>query len=135
MSRSSSPKQIAVAITGVGLVGSEFIRQLLSLQISPNPFRIVSLSSSKHTLFDPKGLSITPESWKEALQQSSALLSTLELKSELVKLTEVDSSGTRAQEVVFVDNTSSEEVATGASSHLWDPSSPSAELRCSPLRK
>ncbi|CAL1699173.1 unnamed protein product [Somion occarium] len=80
---SVSPRVISVAVTGVGLVGSEFISQLLSLA-SPNPFRIVALSSSKHTLFSPQE----------------------ELHQELAKLVKP------SQDVVFVDNTSSENIAS-----------------------
>ena len=98
------PRPIAVAITGVGLVGSEFIAQLLSVQ-KPNPFRIVSLSSSRHTLYSPDGLNITAESWKEQLDQAPAK-SAEDLARELEQL--VSSS----LDVVFVDNTSNEHIAS-----------------------
>lgn len=101
---SVSPRVISVAVTGVGLVGSEFISQLLSLA-SPNPFRIVALSSSKHTLFSPQGLKITAESWKDLLTKAPAK-SSEELHQELAKLVKP------SQDVVFVDNTSSENIAS-----------------------
>ena len=94
---------IAVAITGVGLVGGELINQILSLP-APNPFRIVSLSSSKHTLFTPQGLAITPETWKSDLLQGEAMTPEA-LQEEIQQL--VSPNG----KVVFVDNTSSEAVA------------------------
>src|ERR1700729_3249723 len=68
MSATSSAPQnsVCVAVVGVGLVGSEFINQLLSFP-KPTPFRIVSISSSKINLFHPEGLTITPTSWKSEL--------------------------------------------------------------------
>lgn len=100
---SSAPRTIAVAVTGVGLVGSEFISQLLSVS-RPNPFRIVSLSSSRHTLFSANGLDITKDSWKEKLNASPPK-SPEDLVKELALLV------TPSQEVVFVDNTSNEGIA------------------------
>lgn len=74
---------------------------------SPNPFKIVSISSSKKILFsdDHKGLAITAHSWKEQLASSDDLPSS-DLVSKLQRLV------TPAQDVVFVDNTSSEAVAS-----------------------
>ncbi|KAI0073778.1 aspartate kinase homoserine dehydrogenase [Panus rudis PR-1116 ss-1] len=100
---SVSPKTISVAVTGVGLVGSEFISQLLSLS-KPNPFRIVALSSSKHTLFSADGLSITLDSWKGLLEKAPAK-SPEDLREELAKLVKP------SKEVVFVDNTSNDSIA------------------------
>lgn len=97
-------RTVSVAVTGVGLVGSEFISQLLSLA-TPNPFRIVALSSSKHTLFAPDGLNITVNSWKESLAQSSAK-TPQDLVQDLSKLVKP------GQDVVFVDNTSAENIAS-----------------------
>jgi len=107
LSSSSTPlKSIAVAVTGVGLVGSEFISQLLSIP-PPNPFKIVAISSSKKVLFskDPQGLAITQQSWKAQLDGSCEAPSD-GLVGELRTLI------TPAQDVVFVDNTSSEVVAS-----------------------
>ncbi|THH29760.1 hypothetical protein EUX98_g4442 [Antrodiella citrinella] len=100
---STSPRTVAVAVTGVGLVGSEFISQLLSVS-RPNPFRIVALSSSKHTLFSPDGLDVSTSSWKDQLASAPGKPAA-DLASELARLV------TPAQDVVFVDNTSSESVA------------------------
>lgn len=100
---SAAPRTIAVAITGVGLVGSEFVSQLLSVS-QPNPFRIVSLSSSKHTLFSPDGLDISKDSWKDRLA-SAPHRNPEDLANDLASLVRP------GQDVVFVDNTSNENVA------------------------
>lgn len=84
-------------------MGSEFISQVLSLS-QPNPFRIVALASSKHTLFSPNGLSITPDSWKGLLEQAPSK-SPADLREELEKLVKP------SKEVVFVDNTSNDSIA------------------------
>ncbi|TCD63839.1 hypothetical protein EIP91_004906 [Steccherinum ochraceum] len=102
-STSTTPRTIAVAVTGVGLVGSAFISQLLSVP-KPNPFRLIALSSSKHTLFSPHGLEITSESWKPLLQTAPP-----KTASDLAK--DLASLVSPAQAVVFVDNTSSEAIA------------------------
>ncbi|KAH9989623.1 homoserine dehydrogenase-domain-containing protein [Russula vinacea] len=52
---SKIPKTVSVAVVGVGGVGSEFVRQLQALQ-PPHPFRLISLSSSKATVFNPDGI-------------------------------------------------------------------------------
>lgn len=104
-SSSSIPQNsICVAVVGVGLVGSEFINQLLAFP-KPSPFRIVSLSSSKVHHFHPDGLSITPESWKSDLSSALNKLNFQSLIRELTGLVTPSSS------VVLVDNTSSEEIA------------------------
>src|ERR1700734_373517 len=103
-STSSAPQNsICVAVVGVGLVGSEFINQLLSFP-KPSPFRIVSLSSSKINFFHPDGLSITTTGWKSDLAAAGALnkLNFQGLIRELAGLV------TPSQKVVLVDNTSSE---------------------------
>jgi homoserine dehydrogenase len=102
---SSTPKNsVCVAVVGVGLVGSEFINQLLSFP-KPSPFRIVSLSRSKTSLFHPEGLAITPTSWKSELSKSLNKLDFQGLIRELSGLV------TPNQKVVLVDNTSSEDIA------------------------
>ncbi|KAI0694033.1 homoserine dehydrogenase-domain-containing protein [Cytidiella melzeri] len=95
-----SQAPLSVAILGVGLVGSELISQLLSLS-SPSPFRLVSLSSSKRTVFSPEGLQVTPESWRSAVSSSNA-------SPDLHALAETLSTLERA---VLVDNTSSQDIA------------------------
>ena len=93
-----------IAVVGVGLVGGEFINQLLKFP-SPNPFRIVALTSSKTTVYAPDGLTITPADWKQSLGQSG-------LKSDLPFLVrELSSLVKPGQDVVLVDNTSSNAVA------------------------
>ena len=106
MSATSSTPQnsVCVAVVGVGLVGSEFINQLLSFP-KPSPFRIVSLSSSKFNLFHPEGLAITRTSWKSELTGALNKLDFQGLVRELSGLV------TPSQKVVLVDNTSSEDIA------------------------
>ncbi|KAI0296477.1 homoserine dehydrogenase-domain-containing protein [Russula brevipes] len=60
------PRTISLAVVGVGLVGSEFLRQLQALQ-PPHPFRLISLSSSKATVFDPNGIPPTAD-WRALLR-------------------------------------------------------------------
>lgn len=96
----SQKSPLSVAIVGVGLVGSELISQLLSLP-SPSPFKLVSLTSSKRTLFSPEGLSVTPATWTAALTASSSA-------PDLIALAEQLSTLPRA---VFVDNTAAQNVA------------------------
>lgn len=101
---SSSPRVLRVAVVGVGLVGGEFINQLLNFP-KPNPFRIVSLTSSKTTLFAPDGLSLTTSNWKDSLVQSGLKPDFNALNRELCALVKP------GQDVVLVDNTSSDQVA------------------------
>lgn len=96
----SQKSQLSVAIVGVGLVGSELISQLLSLP-SPSPFKLVSLTSSKRTLFSKEGLSVTPATWTTALTASSSA-------PDLIALAEQLSTLPRA---VLVDNTAAQNVA------------------------
>lgn len=101
---SSSPRVLRVAVVGVGLVGGEFVDQLLTFP-RPNPFRIVSLSSTKTTLFSPDGLDLSPSTWKQSLTQSGLKPDLDFLSRELLSLVKP------GQDVVLVDNTSSNEVA------------------------
>lgn len=101
---SATQNSVCVAVVGVGLVGSEFVNQILSFS-KPSPFRIVSLSSSKINFFNPDGLSITPTSWKADL---SSALNKLDFQSLIRELSGLVTPG---QKVVLVDNTSSEEIA------------------------
>lgn len=101
---SSSQTVLRIAVVGVGLVGGEFISQLLNFP-SPNPFRIVALTSSKATLYAPDGLTITSNDWKHSLAQSG-------LRPDLPFLVrELSSLVKPGQDVVLVDNTSSNDVA------------------------
>ncbi|TFK38140.1 aspartate kinase homoserine dehydrogenase [Crucibulum laeve] len=98
MSQATQPK-IYVAVVGVGLVGSELISQLLSIPSSP--FHLVSLSSSKRTIFQDKAP--IGADWKSLLDSSSEKPDFEKLTQNLAKLN---------QRVAVVDNTSSEEIAT-----------------------
>jgi hypothetical protein len=91
---------LSVAIVGVGLVGSELISQLLCLP-SPSPFKVVSLTSSKRTVYSKDGLSVTPETWTSTLSSSSD-------KPDLLALAQQLSTLDRA---VLVDNTAAQYVA------------------------
>src|SRR5947208_1525427 len=64
------PKTVSVAVVGVGLVGSEFVRQLQALP-PPNPFRLISLASSKLSVFDPNGIPPSAD-WRALLRASSS---------------------------------------------------------------
>jgi homoserine dehydrogenase len=99
-----SAKNVSVAIIGVGLVGGEFISQLLSLP-QPSPFRLVSISSSKYSLFSPTGLSFSSTGWKSDLSKSP-------FKPDFSDLTlKLGALAAEGHKVVLVDNTSSEEIA------------------------
>ena len=100
----STTKTFKVAVVGVGLVGGEFIRQLLAFP-SPSPFRLVSLSSSKSTVFAPDGLSVSASNWTDELASSGRKPDLQFLLRELASLVKP------GQEVVLVDNTSSNDVA------------------------
>lgn len=94
------PAPLSVAIVGVGLVGAELIAQLLALP-APSPFRLVSLSSSKRTVFAKDGLNVTSDTWKAALDASSATPDLPALADQLAGL----------ERAVFVDNTAAQDVA------------------------
>jgi len=92
-----------VAVIGVGLVGKEFISQLLAVPHSC--FRLVSVSSSTRTYFSPNGLS--PSDWQDSLAKSGTKL---DLSGLLTDLTVLTPHGLGARAVV-VDNTSSDTIA------------------------
>jgi homoserine dehydrogenase len=99
-------QNIFVAVVGCGLVGSEFIHQLLSIPPSVSPFKLISLSSSKRTVFVKKSSPIGPGvDWKLLLAASPA---SADLKQLTARLTQLIAEKER---VALVDNTSSEEVA------------------------
>lgn len=100
----STAKTFRIAVVGVGLVGGEFIKQLLAFP-APSPFRLVSLSSSKSTLFNPDGLAVSSSNWKDELASSGGKPDLQALLRELSALVRP------GQEVVLVDNTSSNDVA------------------------
>ena len=85
-----------VAIIGVGLVGKAFINQASRI---PN-LRIVALSSSTRSIYDPKGIPF--DQWDSALKASTASADVSALVSQLSSLDEP---------VAIVDNTSSDAIA------------------------
>ena len=107
-STSKNPKTVSVSVVGVGLVGSEFVRQLQALP-SPHPFRLISLSSSKKTVFNADGIPPSTD-WRALLRASSYPTTSNEdhvadLQRQLPTLVRADNA------VVFVDNTASASVA------------------------
>ena len=103
----ASQQPIHVAVIGIGLVGSEFMHQLLSLP-APSPFRVISLSSSTRTVFLGKDNPITDNrwDWKAMLASSQTPPDLLTLTTQLSALVNTN------QRVALVDNTSSDEVAS-----------------------
>lgn len=98
-------QKILVAVVGVGLVGSELIRQLLSISRA-SPFKLISLTSSKRTIFVDKSNPIGPDvDWKSLLAASPASADLKQLTNRLTQLV------AEKERVALVDNTSSEEVA------------------------
>ncbi|KAJ3797137.1 homoserine dehydrogenase-domain-containing protein [Lentinula aff. detonsa] len=99
--------QMLVAVVGVGLVGSEFVNQLLSIPAESSPFRLISLSSSSRTVFfEPANAILSPEKWK-------TILSTSNEKPDYETLTRKLSGFINpATKVAIVDNTSSDEIAS-----------------------
>lgn len=105
---SKIPKTVSIAVVGVGLVGSEFVRQLQALQ-PPHPFRLISLSSSKATVFNPDGIPPSAD-WKALLRTAAASSSPsadplADILRQLAPLVRSDN------DVVFVDNTAAVSVA------------------------
>jgi homoserine dehydrogenase len=108
-SASKDSKTVSVSVVGVGLVGSEFIRQLQTLP-PPNPFRLISLSSSKKTVFNADGIPPSTD-WRALLRASTTKAEdhdrdhVANLQRQLPALVRPDNA------VVFVDNTASASVA------------------------
>jgi homoserine dehydrogenase len=102
---STANPNIQIAVVAVGLVGTDFISQLLSFP-TPTPFRLISLSSSKKTPFSPSGVSFSSTGWKADLAQSNETRPFTSLPQALAALV------APGQKVMLVDNTSSEDVAT-----------------------
>ncbi|KAF9530196.1 homoserine dehydrogenase-domain-containing protein [Crepidotus variabilis] len=102
-----SQKPLLVAVVGVGLVGSEFIQQLLSIPTHSSPFKLISLSSSSRTLFTGRETPIdSATSWKSKLAGSSSPADLADLTNKLLGLVKNEQ-----ERVAIVDNTSSENVA------------------------
>jgi len=108
------PKTVSVAVVGVGLVGSEFVRQLQALP-PPNPFRLISLASSKLSVFNPDGIPPSAD-WRALLRASASASASSDAGRSapagseyyprtLAPLVRPDNA------VVFVDNTASASVA------------------------
>lgn len=101
-SMSSQPKKIYVAVVGVGLVGSEFINQLVALPAN-SAFHLVSLTSSSRTVFTKE--SPIQAQWKSILSSSSQRPDLQVLTKQLASLV------SPTEQVALIDNTSSEDVA------------------------
>ncbi|KAL5480806.1 HOM6 [Sanghuangporus weigelae] len=101
MSDQTSP--VLIAVVGVGLVGAEFVDQLLSLP--KGYFQLVALASSDATLFAADGLAIDRSNWREVYQQSRGPTIISALAGELYALANA------GRKVVLVDNTAAETVA------------------------
>jgi hypothetical protein len=102
------PKTVSVAVVGVGLVGSEFVRQLQALP-RPNPFRLISLASSKLSVFDPDGIPPSAD-WRALLRASASASDALSAPGEYYPRT-LAPLVRDGNAVVFVDNTASASVA------------------------
>jgi len=100
-------QKILVAAVGVGLVGSEFVKQLQSIPAASSPFKLVALFSSSRALYAPEGESISATlDWKTSLKESATA-------ADLKVLTDKVRAFVQAGEkVVVVDNTSSEDVSS-----------------------
>jgi homoserine dehydrogenase len=108
MSFSKTPKTVSVSVVGVGLVGSEFVRQLQALP-PPHPIRLISLSSSKATVFNPEGIPPSAD-WRALLRAAATEKDQdqdhlADLQRQLAPLVRSDNT------VVFVDNTAAVSVA------------------------
>lgn len=101
-------KALHIAVVGVGLVGKEFMRQLLA---SRYPVELVGICNSRHMLLasgspsSPSGAYINPSTWKDSLASSTTPVNLSALRDTLGRLVQ---NGKRA---VLVDNTASEDVA------------------------
>ncbi|KAF9457756.1 homoserine dehydrogenase-domain-containing protein [Collybia nuda] len=99
-----SPK-VYVAVVGVGLVGTDFVNQLLSIPPHASPFHLISLTSSTRTIFDAANPIAPGTSWKPLLAGSSQRPDFKVLTEHLASLV------AQNQKVTLVDNTSSDDVA------------------------
>jgi len=98
-------RNIFVAVIGVGLVGSELIQQLLSLPVT-SPFRLISLSSSTRTIFDPANPIQVGSDWKSRLAASTTPADLRNFTHELQAFAK-----SAQKRIAIVDNTSSNAVA------------------------
>lgn len=104
-SHKSTQKTVCVAVVGTGLVGSAFLSQLAGFP-TPSPFRLISLSSSRKSVFVPSGIPLGPcDDVISALNESNE-------SPDLKKLTDDLANQVQpGQRVVLVDNTASADVA------------------------
>lgn len=91
-----------VAVIGVGLVGTEFLSQLLAVRQSS--LRLVSVTSSRKSYFSPNGISTN---WKQVLESSNAKPDLPRLLTELLVLTPPG----HPVRAAVIDNTASESIA------------------------
>lgn len=96
-----APTTLSIAIVGVGLVGKEFISQLLSLSTAKYPLQVVYISNSTTAISGPK---IDLSSWADKLSKSDP--KTALKPSDLGQVSVPNGS-----KKVVVDNTSSDEIA------------------------
>ncbi len=98
-------RQLNLFVTGVGNVGSRFIKQIktqkkyLKKELNINP-RIVGISNSKKMYFDPDGIDL--DNWENLLDQGDNADST-EFYNKTIAL--------NLRNSIFVDNTASEKIA------------------------
>lgn len=96
-------KYLHVAVVGVGGVGTQVVEQLIASPIYG--FQLAALASSKRMLQSTKDLCINPVGWKDALNASKTPVDLSAVKSTLLELVK------QGEKVVFIDNTSSQDVA------------------------
>jgi homoserine dehydrogenase len=96
-------------LTGVGLVGSSVISQIISSPTLRQSLSIVALQNSKKLLLSPSSSTLSSEqSWKSALQSSSeSAKAPKDLIPTLTKIQEESKKHT-----VVIDNTSNDDVAS-----------------------
>lgn len=120
MSSGSQVQHLVVAsVVGVGLVGSELVDQLSKL---PSPglrdqFQLLSLSSSRSTVYNGIGSDWWSSNWRQNLAASKTETDARALATKLTQISTVEEVAGLRQGVSFsvvpvlVDNTSSEQVA------------------------
>ena len=96
-----APSNLSIAIVGVGLVGKEFISQLLSLSTTKYPFKVVYISNSTTSISGP-GIDLS--SWADKLSKADP-------KTALKPADLAQVSIPNGSKKVVVDNTSSDEIA------------------------
>lgn len=106
---STAPSRVLnLAVIGVGLVGSELLRQLAQPSLA-SKFRLVFVSNSKQSVssLTPKG-NLDFSNWKKSLEESTAPPALEHLPRVLGEFVEADAA---KNPFAVVDNTSSEAVA------------------------